>query len=37
MSNLLFGALAITTWMGIGFLIIGIVNIVIGFRLKTLK
>jgi uncharacterized membrane protein HdeD (DUF308 family) len=37
MSNLLFGALAITTWMGIGFAIVGIVNIVIGFKLKTLK
>ncbi len=37
MSNLLFGALAITTWMGIGFAIVGIVNIVIGFKLKSLK
>jgi uncharacterized membrane protein HdeD (DUF308 family) len=37
MSNLLFGALAITTWMGIGFAIVGIVNIVIGLKLKTLK
>jgi uncharacterized membrane protein HdeD (DUF308 family) len=37
MSNLLFGALAITTWMGFGFAIVGIVNIVIGFKLKTLK
>ena len=37
MSNLLFGALTITTWMGIGFAIVGIVNIVIGFKLKSLK
>jgi uncharacterized membrane protein HdeD (DUF308 family) len=37
MSNLLVGALAITTWMGIGFAIAGIVNIVIGFKLKALK
>jgi len=37
MSNIIVGALTITTWMGIGFLIIGIVNIVIGFNLKTLK
>ncbi len=37
MSDLIVGALTITTWMGIGFLIIGIVNIVIGFKLRTLK
>lgn len=37
MSNLLVGALAITTWMGIGFAIAGVVNIVIGFKLKALK
>ena len=37
MSNIIIGALTITTWMGIGFLIIGIVNIVIGFKLKVLK
>ena len=36
MSNILVGALAITTWMGIGFAIAGIVNIVIGFKLKSL-
>jgi uncharacterized membrane protein HdeD (DUF308 family) len=36
-SNLLVGALAITTWMGIGFAIAGVVNIVIGFKLKALK
>jgi len=36
MSNIIVGALTITTWMGIGFLIIGIVNIVIGFKLKSL-
>jgi uncharacterized membrane protein HdeD (DUF308 family) len=36
MSNLLVGALAITTWMGIGFAIAGVVNIVIGFKLKAL-
>jgi uncharacterized membrane protein HdeD (DUF308 family) len=37
MSDLLVGALTITTWMGIGFLIAGIVNIVVGFKLKSLK
>jgi uncharacterized membrane protein HdeD (DUF308 family) len=37
MSNILVGALTITTWMGIGFAIAGIVNIVIGFKLKALK
>lgn len=37
MSNILVGALAITTWMGIGFLVVGIVNIVVGVKLKTLK
>ncbi|WP_083930681.1 HdeD family acid-resistance protein [Eudoraea adriatica] len=36
MSNIIVGALVITTWMGIGFLIIGIVNIVVGFKLKSL-
>jgi uncharacterized membrane protein HdeD (DUF308 family) len=36
MSNILVGALAITTWMGIGFAIAGIVNIAIGFKLKSL-
>jgi uncharacterized membrane protein HdeD (DUF308 family) len=36
MSNLLFGVLAITTWMGIGFAIAGIMNIAIGFKLKSL-
>ncbi|MGB5204742.1 MAG: DUF308 domain-containing protein [Eudoraea sp.] len=36
MSNIIVGALTITTWMGIGFLIFGIVNIVIGFKLKSL-
>jgi uncharacterized membrane protein HdeD (DUF308 family) len=37
MSNILVGTLAITTWMGIGFAIAGIVNIVVGFKLKALK
>ena len=37
MSNMIVGALTITTWMGIGFAIAGIVNIVIGFKLKSLK
>jgi uncharacterized membrane protein HdeD (DUF308 family) len=36
MSNILVGALTITVWMGIGFAIAGIVNIVIGFKLKSL-
>jgi uncharacterized membrane protein HdeD (DUF308 family) len=31
------GMLTITTWMGIGFAIAGIVNIAIGFKLKSLK
>jgi len=37
MSNIIMGALTITTWMGIGFLIIGIVNIIVGFKLKSIK
>ena len=36
MSNIIVGALTITTWMGIGFAIAGMVNIVIGFKLKSL-
>ena len=36
-NNALVGMLTITTWMGIGFAIAGIVNIMIGFKLKTLK
>jgi uncharacterized membrane protein HdeD (DUF308 family) len=36
-NNTLMGMLAITTWMGVGFLLAGILNIVIGFKLKTLK
>jgi uncharacterized membrane protein HdeD (DUF308 family) len=37
MSNIFVGALTITTWMGIGFAIAGMVNIAIGFKLKSLK
>jgi len=36
-NNTLVGMLTITTWMAIGFAIAGIVNITIGFKLKTLK
>jgi len=36
-NHTLVGMLTITTWMGIGFAIAGIVNIVIGFKLKTLN
>lgn len=36
MSNVIVGALTITAWMGIGFAIAGIVNIVVGFKLKSL-
>ena len=35
-NNTLVGMLTITTWMGVGFAIAGIVNIVIGFKLKSL-
>jgi uncharacterized membrane protein HdeD (DUF308 family) len=33
-SNILFGAIAITIWIGIGFLIAGIVNVMLSFRMK---
>mgnify|MGYP001816945655 CR=1 FL=1 len=36
-NNTMVGMLTITTWMGIGFAIAGIVNIVIGFKLKSIK
>ena len=36
-NHTLVGMLTITIWMGIGFAIAGIVNIVIGFKLKSLK
>ena len=37
MSDVIVGALTLTAWMGIGFAIAGIVNIVVGFKLKSLK
>jgi uncharacterized membrane protein HdeD (DUF308 family) len=33
-SNIFFGAIAITIWIGIGFLIAGIVNVMLSFRMK---
>jgi len=36
-NNTMVGMLTITTWMGIGFAIAGIVNIAIGFKLKSFK
>ena len=37
MSDVIVGALTITTWMGIGFALAGILNIVVGLKLKSLK
>ena len=37
MTDLFAGALAITIWIGIGLLILGIVNIVMSLRLKKLN
>ncbi|WP_189359649.1 HdeD family acid-resistance protein [Algibacter mikhailovii] len=34
-NNILVGMFAITSWMGIGFAIAGILNIIIGFKLKS--
>ena len=37
MNNTLMGGLAITTWMAIGFTIAGILNMIMGFNLKSFK
>ncbi len=37
MSNLFAGAVAITMWLGLGLLIIGIVNVVAGLKMRKVK
>lgn len=36
-SNLIVGAVAVTTWMGLGFLLAGILNVSVSFRMKKLN
>ena len=36
MNNMLVGAIAITIWIGVGFTIAGIMNILVGFKLKSI-
>ena len=37
MNNLLLGMFTLTIWMGVGFIMAGLVNLIIGFRLKPRK